>query len=503
MSGTGVTSRPRTIPKEEMIRLRSQRGLAAFVALALALGACSGAIPVASPSASATLTPEPSASVAATTAPVIAQSGDLEGFTSTINWKVAAGQKIFVAMTDQTDTDVLAQQLPQFTALTGIQVDYQKFQDVTQKELVDLQAGAGSIDVLQLDSQVIPEYVRDGYLADLGQFMADPTMYDPAWYKPSDLIGSFVELGKQDGKSYAVPAYLETTLLYYRKDLFAAKGLQPPDTIDDVAAAAAALNDPAHGVYGWNSVGQKGADQNVYRFMTFAGAFGATIFKDFPKDLTPVVNSPQMVQALTAYAGLLHKYGPPGVANWGWDEAGTFAAKGGSAMYLDTYDEAQSPLDDPSVSKTAGTWGCALTPGVKQPDGSVKRWPSMFSWMLGVNAKSQQQQAAWLFVQWATSYEVQHKKAETVYYGNRTSIFEDPALATASKAICNGEWLQATLGNMKVASPDFRPRFPGWLEVGDRLSLAIQSAIVGGDPQSELNKAEDDITRILKRAGYL
>jgi hypothetical protein len=76
-------------------------------------------------------------------------------------------------------------------------------------------------------------------------------------------------------------------------------------------------------------------------------------------------------------------------------------------------------------------------------------------------------------------------------------------MATASKAICNGEWLQATLGNLQVASPDFRPRFPGWLEVGDRLSLAIQAAIAGSDPKTELDKANDDITRILKQGGYL
>jgi hypothetical protein len=76
-------------------------------------------------------------------------------------------------------------------------------------------------------------------------------------------------------------------------------------------------------------------------------------------------------------------------------------------------------------------------------------------------------------------------------------------MAVASKAICNGEWLQATLGNLKVASPDFRPRFPGWGEVGDRFSIAIQAAITGADPQTELNKAQEDITRILKQGGYL
>ncbi len=498
-------------------RAGSLRRFASLIGAATLVVAACGASATPSPAASAAGSPAPSASsaplapagtpvpseAASPAAPVISQPEALKDFTSTIDWKAAAGQKISVAMTDQTDTDVLAQQLAQFTALTGIEVDYQKVGDVTQKELVDLQAGAGTIDVMQLDSQVIPEYVRDEYLTDLATFMGDPKAFDASWYKPEDLVGAFVELGKEGGKQYAIPAYLETTLLYYRKDLFAAKGLQPPETLDDVVAAAAALNDPKKQLYGWNTVGQKGADQNVYRFMTFAGAYGAKVFKDFPNDYTPTVNSPEMVQALTTYADLLRKYGPPGVANWGWDEAGTFSAQGGSAMYLDTYDEAQSPLDDPSVSKTVGKWGCYLTPGVKQPDGSVRRWPSMFSWMLGVNSKSQHQLAAWLFIEWATSQPVQHTKAETVYYSDRASIFADPAIVAASKAVCNGEWLTATLDNMKLASPDFRPRFPGWLEVGDRLSLAVQAAIAGADPKSELDKAEADITRILKQGGYL
>jgi len=89
-----------------------------------------------------------------------------------------------------------------------------------------------------------------------------------------------------------------------------------------------------------------------------------------------------------------------------------------------------------------------------------------------------------------------------VYYGNRSSIFSDPALATASNAICNGMWLQATLDDLKVASPDFRPRVTNWIEVGDRLSLAIQAAITGSDVTTELTKAQDDITRIMKQAGY-
>src|SRR5579864_5774797 len=87
-----------------------------------------------------------------------------------INWRQFAGQTISVAMTDQTDTDALHQHLDLFTRLTGIKLNEQKYADVTQKDLTDLVAGAGTLDVMQIDSMVIPQWVRLGYVEPLDSY---------------------------------------------------------------------------------------------------------------------------------------------------------------------------------------------------------------------------------------------------------------------------------------------------------------------------------------------
>lgn len=46
-----------------------------------------------------------------------------------------------------------------------------------------------------------------------------------------------------DGKHYAVPANLAGVILYYNKDLFAAAGIEPPATWDDLIASCAVFND--------------------------------------------------------------------------------------------------------------------------------------------------------------------------------------------------------------------------------------------------------------------
>jgi len=59
-----------------------------------------------------------------------------------------------------------------------------------------------------------------------------------------------LEFAKYDGEYAAVPTEGWGNLLYYRKDLFDAKGLSAPSSVQDILDAAKVLNDPAHQQYG-------------------------------------------------------------------------------------------------------------------------------------------------------------------------------------------------------------------------------------------------------------
>jgi multiple sugar transport system substrate-binding protein len=76
---------------------------------------------------------------------------------------------------------------------------------------------------------------------------------------PKEFLANFVaaplDSMKVKGQLYGLPYFLDPRALYYRKDLFEQAGLKPPETWDDVAAAAKQLTKPGE-VYGF-AVGGK------------------------------------------------------------------------------------------------------------------------------------------------------------------------------------------------------------------------------------------------------
>ena len=83
------------------------------------------------------------------------------------------------------------------------------------------------------------------------------------------------------------------TVQVYRKDLYAAKGLKPADTYDELVANAKALTDANARIYGLALRGFAGAGQNMYiypsllaRLRRQLGAAAGNV----------VVNSPEAVQ---------------------------------------------------------------------------------------------------------------------------------------------------------------------------------------------------------------
>lgn len=416
-----------------------------------------------------------------------------------INWRQFAGQTISVAMTDQTDTDALHQHLDLFTHLTGIKVNEQKYADVTQKDLTDLVAGAGTLDVMQIDSMVIPQWVRLGYVEPLDSYLSNSKLTDDRWFKFADILPKFQALGRANGATYALAEYPETSMVFYRKDVYKKAGItHPPRTYAEWAADAAKTTDKKHHQYGIGLIALKGADQNVYRWASIARAFGGGFFKDFPRDYTPIINSTGNIAATQWMVDVLKRYGPPGEANMGWNEVDTAAAQGQVVSLLDTFDTGLT-LEDPSASKTVGKWGCGVV-----PSGPGGAWPSDFSWMLGINARSQHKGAAWLFIEWADSIAVMLSKLNVTPITNRVSLWKDPRVIAAASKIANGEWLPVVRQSLAIANPEFRPRFPGWLQFGDRLSIAIQEAVAGSmSVKAALDAAQNDIITQLRIGHYI
>ena len=65
------------------------------------------------------------------------------------------------------------------------------------------------------------------------------------------MFDSLIKVVTFEDKQWAVPYYPSATVLFYRKDMLEQAGLSgPPETWDQFKEYAAALTNPAEGVYG-------------------------------------------------------------------------------------------------------------------------------------------------------------------------------------------------------------------------------------------------------------
>lgn len=109
------------------------------------------------------------------------------------------------------------------------------------------------------------------------------------------------------GEYYAVPVSGWVQGIWYRKDLFAEKGLAEPNTWENILAAAKALNDPAAKKYGIVFATEV-SDFTEQTFSQFALSNNAVLFTD---DGKASFNTPEMKEAVGFYKDL-YQYCVPG-----------------------------------------------------------------------------------------------------------------------------------------------------------------------------------------------
>ena len=132
-----------------------------------------------------------------------------------------------------------------------------------------------------------------GEFADLGALDPTPSSIDTSGFFPGAL-----DTTKVGGTSYGVPWYVETRLVYYRKDLAAKAGITtPPTDWDGLKAMAKAMQDKAGAKYGINlQPGGQGSWQTV---MPFAWSAGANLTTDDDKQFT--FDTTEMQEGLKYY----------------------------------------------------------------------------------------------------------------------------------------------------------------------------------------------------------
>lgn len=381
--------------------------------------------------------------------------------------KPFAGSRLSVLMVGHPTSDAIQQMLPDFTELTGIEVDLEIIPeaDAMSKMLLEFSSGSGRYDIVENSTNMLAGFIDAGYVVPLddlanqyGQFI-----------DRGDFVPTYLEANMVDGKLYGLPVFGESSFLMYRKDLFEEFGIAVPTSFDEIEAAARTIEEKTNGdVVGITMRGQQGI-QGVYIWASYLWGMGGSFLTDGQSSL----NTPEAVEALTAFARVLREYGPVGVANIGWEENRVLFQQGKAAMTIDaTVNGAFN--EDPAVSTVVGKVGYAPVP--TQTDNPKGGSSSLAAFGLYVAADSRQQEAAWLFTSWATSKQAQIKSLELEPNSGVTSI---AAMASDVFTQRYGAFKDAMLESISRGNTQYLPTVPQASEIINNTGIAVSKVLTG------------------------
>ena len=368
-----------------------------------------------------------------------------------------------------------------------------------QRLTTDIATQGGQFDVLTIGTYETPLWAAKHWLEPLTQL--------PSEYDVDDIFPSVRQGLSVNNTLYALPFYGESTVTYYRTDLFQQAGLNMPEhpTWTQLGEFAAKLHAPAKGQYGMCLRGKAGWGENTALLSTMANAFGA---RWFDEQWTPQLTSPEWTAAANFYVDTLKKYGPPGVSSNGFNETLALFNSGKCAIWVDA-SVAGSFTTDTTQSKVADSVGFVAAPTEVTDKGSS--W--LYAWSLAIPATSKHKDAAKAFITWATSKDyiqlVADKEGITnVPPGTRQSTYNAAYLKAAPFANVTLQMMQ----HADPAHPSAQPvpyvgiqyvTIPEFQAIGTSVGKLFSAALTGGMTVDQaLAQAQSTTEREMKRAGY-
>ncbi len=403
------------------------------------------------------------------------------------DWRSQEGESIRFLMNRHPFTDWLEPLVPEFEELTGIDVTLEIFPEdqFRQRRLLEVGSGASTLDgYMFMPGQAGAQYLGAGWLRPLDDLIEDPGLTSPD-LDLDDFFGGALGTFETDSGLVGLPLQIESSLLFYRKDLFEAAGLAgPPETLEQLAEYAEILHSDDVAGFAMRGQGAAATSQIVNLLYSFGGQW-------MNEDGSSALASEESQAALEYYANLLRNYGPPGPANMHWAEVMGLYAQGQVAMVFDA-NVFRSIVEDPDQAIPVVIENTGYAPLPAGPAGSL---PAVLSWGLSINAASEKPEASWLFIQWALSRENQLDALLTGVPAARESSWEaEEFTATAPQ-----DWNEASRESFNIGQADWNPPVVPVPEVRDAYGQAIVAALQGQDIAQALERAAADIDQAVSR----
>ncbi|PID58095.1 sugar ABC transporter substrate-binding protein [candidate division KSB3 bacterium] len=364
----------------------------------------------------------------------------------------------------------------------------------------DLAISDGKFDVMMIGSYETPLWAKRGWLVPIEDFPDD--------YDPDDIVEPVREGLSCDGRMYALPFYAESSMTFYRKDLFEKAGLTMPRTPswEDISTFAEALDDPEHGIYGICLRGKAGWGANMALLNTMVNSFGG---RWFDEHWNTTIDTPEWRNALNMYYELLTDYGPPLPASNNYNDLLSLFANGHCGIWVDATIFAGT-LFHPTMSTVSKTVGFAAAPRAVTPKGSQWLW----TWALGIPTSSRFPEAARKFVIWATSkayieLAAEHEGWVSVPSGTRKSTYEN---VNYQQAAPFADFVYDAIRHANPADPTLQPvpytgiqyvSIPEYPAIGTHVGQRIADVLVGDISVTQaLKELQRLVSEQMRASGY-
>ncbi|HUI00102.1 MAG TPA: substrate-binding domain-containing protein [Nitrososphaerales archaeon] len=297
--------------------------------------------------------------------------------------------------------------------------------------------------------------------------------------------------GAQGGNSasnvFMLPFDTPVMIFFYRKDIYDGLGIDPPSTWDEYFEDAKMLTGSQEVQFGAVSEASPTISV-VYEFTVHLASFGASLWEVDGNQISPVMDSDNAVAALENFVRF-QPYSDVSSSNYSWPDIFTSLERGFSACGLLWHDYTDW-LNDPQRSVEAGKFGFTAPPA--GPKGTFSTFGGAG---VGLSKYSNNPEAAWLWLQWATAAGTEEALLLDTYHilpGRQSAINSAEVQGVIKQSSYAASMLAYNLYNSRnvVALVGF----PQWFKALDIISQHLNSAWLQQEtPRDAMTTAKQEI----------
>lgn len=348
--------------------------------------------------------------------------------------------------------------------------------EVHQALVQQLVRRSGTPDVFTQDVVWIAEMAGAGWALPLDQYFPEEVRKD---YFPGTIAACTYR-----NKLTALPWFVDSGMLFYRKDLLDAAGAKVPESWDDLSKTAEMLQKSGQARFGYLWQGKQAEVLVCDAVEVITSNNGSLLSADGKSGLLNSGNSVAAVQFL--YDSINRtKISPSDVLSWD-EEPSRAPFTAGNAAFLRNWSYVYALSQDPKGSSVVGKVGVAPLPHFAGGRSAA----CLGGYQYGVNASTRNREAAIDFLTWMSSAATQLKFALQLGIApTRPALYDDAELGKEQP------FMRQLRDVFTGATP--RPVTPKYAQVTLAIQSGISRALVSGNIKTELDAANARIDTIV------